>query len=49
MGNDTGDDFGKSVQESRESTSGFLGDESGKQGSAGYGKWFSAGFSWLLP
>ena len=43
MGNDAGDDFGKFAQEDRESTNLFLGDESGKQGSTGYGNWFSPG------
>jgi len=38
MGNGAGDDFGKFPQESGKSTSGFLGDGSGKPGSAGYGK-----------
>jgi len=38
MGNDAGDDFGKSALEEPESTSRFLGDGSGKPGSDGYGK-----------
>ena len=38
MGNDAGDDFGKSALEEPESTSRFLGAGSGKPGSAGYGK-----------
>jgi len=38
MGNDAGDDFGKYPLERGKSTSRFLGDGSGKPGSAGYGK-----------
>jgi hypothetical protein len=49
LGNDAGDDFGKSALEDPESTSRFLGDGSGKPGSDEDGKWFSPGFSGLLP
>jgi hypothetical protein len=38
MGNDAGDDFGKSVQESGKSTKLFLGDGSGKPRSDEDGK-----------
>jgi hypothetical protein len=43
MGNDTGDDVGKSDQEDGESTSLFLGDEIGKDLGDEYGNCFSPG------
>ena len=48
MGNGAGDDFGKSSQEDRESTTLFLGDGSGKTKNAEYRNRFSPGFSGLL-
>jgi len=49
MGNHAGDDFGKFPQENEESTSRFLDDEFGKMKSDEDRKWFSPGFSCLLP
>ncbi len=48
MGNGAGDEFGKSTQESRESTTRFLGDELGKSVGDEDGNYFSPGFSCLL-
>jgi hypothetical protein len=48
MGNDAGDDFGKSPQENWKSTSWFLGDELGKRAGDEYGKRSSPGFYCLL-
>ncbi|MCX6663572.1 MAG: hypothetical protein NTZ75_04925 [Euryarchaeota archaeon] len=48
MGNDAGDDFGKSALQDRISTNLFLGDELGKCLDDEGGKCFSPGFSGLL-
>ncbi|MBE3120949.1 MAG: hypothetical protein IMZ43_10355 [Thermoplasmata archaeon] len=48
MGNDAGDDFGKSALEGGGSTSRVFGDEFGKRKSDEFGNCFSPGFSCLL-
>ena len=47
LGNDAGDDFGKSVQEGGKSMNRFLGDEFGTCEGDEYGNCFSPGFSGL--
>jgi len=48
LGNDAGDDFGKSPQEDPGSTNLFLGDADGKCLGDEYGKRFSPDFSGLM-